>query len=166
MSYNNNFTPFSNAGNGQRGGYNYPQKKPYYNQGGRGYNQMQPPPKKSGATYSKYRKGKFEGLPFVYAWNASKNRGLITCTVKPYHKSLDGKAQVIVTSEKGNNYHPMIAIVKYERSGVEKVIPVLMNERTKVISIDDLGMVITPNGQGFTKSGKRVTGYFGKYTRS
>ncbi len=118
------------------------------------YNQP-PPPKKSGATYTKISKGKFEGFTIVNAWNKSR-KGLVTATVAPYHASGD-----LVTSDKGNEYIKMIASLKYERTGNEKLMPCLMNLKTKVIVLKEISMVITPNGSGRTASGKKATGYFG-----
>lgn len=115
--------------------------------------------KKSGAVYSKIKKGNFEGSTIINAWNVSKSKGLITCTVAPYHKT------AVHTSEKGHEFQTMIAVVKYERSGVEKRMPCTMNLDTKVISLSEIGMCITPNGKGYTKSGKRVTGYFGTFRK-
>lgn len=132
-----------------------------FRQGNNGYGQVpyrqnQQPPKKSGATYSKIKKGNFEGGTIVNAWNTSKNRGLITATVAPYHKS-----EEVVRSEKGHEYQKMMCKVLFTRSGQEKLIPCLMNIKTKVVVLQELGMVITPNGSGVTSSGKRVSGYFG-----
>ncbi|MCQ0113034.1 hypothetical protein [Zhouia amylolytica] len=153
------------AYNGNRGNYNG-------NRGGYNSNQNQRPQyKKSAAKYSQIRNGRFEGLTIVNAYNVSKSKGLIKATVAPYKGSLKGdKVQIVesVNDKTGQikEYIKMIAVVKYERSGVEKVIPCLMNMKTRVIVLDDLQMVITPNGTGQTRRGKTVTGYFGKYTRS
>lgn len=113
------------------------------------------PPKKSGASYSNINKGQFEGGTIVNAWNKSR-KGLITATVAPYKKSAE-----LVTSKKGHEYMKMMCKVTYHSTGNEKLLPVLMNTKTQVIVIEEMGMVITPNGSGHTSSGKKVTGYFG-----
>lgn len=121
--------------------------------------------KKSGAIYSKIAKVKaghenYLGATIVNAWNSSKSRGLITATVSPYKGSKKYKAE-----STGNEYQTMIAKILYHNTGVEMIIPVSMNLKTKVIGIDKLGMCISPNGKGTTSGGKRVTGYFGTFTR-
>lgn len=115
--------------------------------------------KKSGATYTKIAKGNYIGGTIVNAWNVSKNRGLLKCTVAPY------SGTHIYTNSKGQEKQTMIAIVTYANSGVEKKIPCSMNVKTRVIVLDELSMCITPNGSGTTKNGKRVTGYFGTNQR-
>lgn len=127
----------------------------------------QKPPKTSGVTYSVYKKGDHEGMPFVYAWNKSRRRGLIVATVKPYDKTYDEKGNkdiVTVETDSGtNHYYKMIAIVEHKDSMNQRIFPVLMNIKTKVIGLQDIGMCITPNSKGHTASGKAVSGYFGKY---
>lgn len=141
----------------------YPQQQEFYQQPqiyAPTYQAPPQPPKKSGATYTAIRKGNYVGATMVNAWNVSKSKGLITASVGPYNKS-----EELVTSEKGNEYVKMIANVQYRRTGMEKLIPCLMNLKTKVIVLRELGMVITPNGSGRTASGKKVTGYFGTMTK-
>lgn len=120
-----------------------------------------PPPKKSGAKYSNISKGKNAGGTIVNAWNKSKSKGLLTATVAPYDKS----DEIVTAQTSGKEYIKMIAKVKYSNSGVEKIIPCLMNIKTKVIVLSEIGMVITPNGSGHTSSGKKATGYFGTMTK-
>lgn len=115
--------------------------------------------KKSGAKYSKISQGKYKGSTIVNAWNKSRSRGLITAVVAPY------KGSKKYTTDKGKEYQTMIAKILYSNSGVEKIIPCSMNVQTKVIVLSEIGMVITPNGSGQTKSGKNVKGYFGKFSR-
>lgn len=134
----------------------YPQQQAHYAPRPNYVQAPPPPPKRSGAIYTKIRKGKFEGLTIVNAWNKSKGKGLITAKVAPYHKS-----EEIVTSAKGHEYLKMIAEITYTKTGQTRLIPVLMNMKTEVIAIQELGMVITTNGSGTTSSGKRVSGYFG-----
>lgn len=116
--------------------------------------------KRSGATYSKISdtKSKYVGKTIVSAWNVSKQKGLITCTVAPYKGS-----EVFVGKKLGNEYQKMIAKVFYHNSGIEKLIPCNMNTKTRVIGLESIRMCISPNGSGHTSSGKRVTGYFGTY---
>ena len=141
----------------------YPQPQNHYNRPQVYAPQYQPaptPPKKSGATYTAIRKGNFVGATMVNAWNVSRSKGLITASVGPYKKSDE-----LVTSEKGHEYMKMIAVVQFRKTGNEKIIPCLMNMKTKVIVLRELGMVITPNGSGHTSSGKKVSGYFGTMTK-
>ncbi|WP_417443757.1 hypothetical protein [Joostella sp.] len=145
MNYRNNYNRvYSNQNYSNRG---------YSN---RGYQQAPPPPaKKSGATYSIIKKGKYEGGTIVNAWNVSRSKGLIKATVAPYSGTTES------TSQSGNVYQTMIASVFYEKSGVKKLMPCLMNVKTKKIALSEINMVISPNGSGVTSSGKRVSGYFG-----
>lgn len=114
--------------------------------------------KMSGATYSPIKEGNFKGLLIVNAWNKSKGRGMITCTVSPYKGSKN------YTSGSGNEYMTMIANVLFHKSGNEMLIPCSMNIQTKVIGLSKLGMCISPNGHGKTKSGKTAKGYFGRFS--
>lgn len=112
-------------------------------------------PKTTGAKYSKISVGQFKGMTIVNAWNKSKNKGMLTVKVAPYKNSK------VFQNGKGESKQTMIAVVKYENSGVEKIIPCSMNQETQVIALSEIGMVITPNGEGYTSTGKKVTGYFG-----
>ncbi|WAC02506.1 hypothetical protein N7U66_01985 [Lacinutrix neustonica] len=80
--------------------------------------------------------------------------------MSPYHKSKNH-----VESKKGNKFQPMMCTIKYSNSGHEKMFPVLMNINTKVVVLEEVGMVVTPNGKGQTSGLKWATGYFGKFTR-
>lgn len=126
---------------------------------GNGY-QNKPQAKRSGAKYSIIRNGKFEGGTIVNAWNKSRGKGLITAKVAPYKDSKEYTAK-----SSGKTYITMIAEVFYHNTGQKMLIPCSMNKNTKVIVLSDLGMVISPNGNGITSSGKKVTGYFGKFSR-
>ncbi|TPN88838.1 hypothetical protein [Aquimarina algicola] len=132
-----------------------------YNNGYQNQNQQQNA-KKSGAVYKKISKGDFQGKDIINAWNKSRSRGMITATVAPYYNT-DYKKPV--ESESGHRYVKMMAVVTYQSSGQEKKIPCLMNMSTRVVVLQEIGMVISPNGSGHTSSGKKVTGYFGKFTR-
>lgn len=154
-NWKNNNSNYNQYGQGQSyGGYQGP---PQYAQ------PAPPPPKKSGAKYTEIRKGNFEGGTIVNAWNKSA-KGLVTATVAPYHKS-DTLVESSGKTGAVNTYMKMMASVKYHKTGVEKLIPCLMNQKTKVVVLQDLGMVITPNGSGRTASGKSVTGYFGTFQK-
>jgi hypothetical protein len=127
--------------------------------------QAAPQHKRSGAVYSKIKKGNFEGDTIVNAWRVTKN-GLMQATVTPY-AGQGGKGNEIVHSngKSGNTpkeYQKMICKVFNTSMGTSQIYPVLMNLKTQVISISELSLCITPNGSGTTKSGKRVTGYFGR----
>lgn len=118
--------------------------------------------KKSGAKYSTINKqgSQYQGKTIVNAWNFSKSRGLITAVVSPYENS-----KIYTGKKNGNTYQTMIAKVFYHNSGVEKIIACSMNQKTKVIGLQEIGMCISPNGSGRTKSGKKVTGYFGTFNK-
>jgi hypothetical protein len=132
----------------------------YNNNNNNNNNNNSPQYKKSGVVYSVIKNGNFVGLTCVNAWKSSQ-MGMITCSVMPYHAS----NEIVENSNGNNSYIKMIARVSYP-SGVEKVIPCLMNEKTHVITLSDIGMCISPNGQGVTKNGKTAKGYFGTFTRS
>lgn len=116
--------------------------------------------KKSGAVYTVMQKGNYKGKTIVNAWNVSKSRGMIKATVYPYHGTK------LYTPTTGKQKQTMMCDVFYVNSGVTVREPVSMDVKTKVIVIPKLGMCISPNGSGTTKGGKRVSGYFGKFTRN
>ncbi|MDQ8014468.1 MAG: hypothetical protein REI96_18615 [Flavobacterium nitrogenifigens] len=125
--------------------------------------------KKSGAVYSRIRNGNFEGDTIVNAWRATK-MGLMKATVTPY-AGANGKGREIVNSQgkSGNQdkeYQKMICTIQNTSLGTSQTYHVLMNLKTQVIVIQELGLCITPNGSGVTRKGKRVTGYFGKNFKS
>lgn len=140
---------YNNSRRGYSGGYNS------------NHQNNQQPVKKSGATYSKISKGNFVGSTIVNAWNKSRSRGLITCTVAPYKGSKTYKADT-----SGEKYQTMMAEIFYHNTGQKILEPCSMNIKTKRIVLKSLGMVITPNGKGRTSSGKLVSGYFGTFTQS
>lgn len=113
--------------------------------------------KKSGAVYSKIRKGKMEGLTCCNAWRKTK-LGLMTASIMPYSDEL-------IEGSRDNQYIKMLAEVTNRSLGTTQKYTCLMNIKTQVITIKELGLVITPNGQGRTSSGKIVRGYFGKFTK-
>lgn len=125
--------------------------------------------KKSGATYSKIKNGDFEGHTIVNAWRTTK-MGLMTAKVTPYAgKDKAGLKIVESVNEKTGlvkEYAKMICTITNTSAGTSQTFHVLMNLKTKVISIPELSLCITPNGNGTTRSGKRVSGYFGKNFKS
>ena len=144
---------------------NYPQQQPRQQQWqGAPYKQPYNQPqqqiiKRSGATYTKMRKGKHEGLDCVNAWKAGKN-GMLTASAFP----VDGV--IHVGKDKGHEFMRYVVTVTNASMGTNSTYWCLMRLDTKKINISELGLVITPNGSGFTKSGKRVTGFFGKNFKS
>lgn len=147
--------------NNNRGNYNQGYQNNQYPQ----QNQQQPVYKRSGAVYSRIRNGNFEGNIIVNAWRATR-MGLMKATVTPY-SGQNGKGLEIVNSagKSGNQdkeYQKMICVIQNTSLGTNQTYHVLMNIKTQVIVIQELGLCITPNGSGTTKSGKRVTGYFGR----
>lgn len=144
MTYNNNRT-YSFSNHQQHNQFNAP-----YNPNYGGFNNNQPRFKKSGAKYGIIKKGQFEDLPIVNAWMKTR-QGLVTIKVAPYHKTKSHD------SGNGNAFFSMIAEIRYP-SGHTKLVPVLMNRSNKKIPIPNENLLITPNGGGVTKSGKRVTG--------
>lgn len=110
--------------------------------------------KKSGAVYSRIKKGKNEGGYSVNAWRKTKN-GLVTAACFPVdgveHKSEQGKIAL----------RYVVEIVNRDM-GTTQTYWSLMSKDSRKIFIKELGLVISPNGNGMTASGRRVTGYFGK----
>lgn len=158
--YNNNFNQggYFRENRNNRGYYNYPQQQ-----------QPQQQFKRSGAVYSTIRNGAFAGHTIVNAWKVTKN-GILTAKVAPYSGTKEqGLKTVLSNGSSGNTpkeYQKMICTITNKTMGTSQIYPVLMNLQTKVIVIQDLGMCITPNGSGQTRSGKRVTGYFGRNYRT
>lgn len=130
----------------------------------------EPYTKKSGAVYSTIRNknggnSAFEGEIIVNAWRVT-SAGLMKAVCAPYSGE-NGKGRDIVESngKSGNTpkeYQKMLCTVTNSSIGTSQIYHVLMNVKTKVIVISELSLCITPNGNGVTKSGKRVTGYFGR----
>lgn len=148
-----NFYPVQNQGQGSNNNSNA--QKPIY--------------KRSGAVYSKIRNGNFEGNIIVNAWRATK-LGLMQATVTPYAGQGNKGLEIVNSSGKSGNqdkeYQKMICTIKNTTVGTNTTYHVLMNVKTQVIVIQELGLCITPNGSGTTRNGKRVTGYFGKNYKS
>lgn len=151
MNYNNNYN-----GNRQFNGGGYQQRQ--YNGGGYqqhqynggGYQQPQQRFKKSGAKYSMIKKGNHEGAIIVNAWMKSR-QGLLKITCAPYNGTHE------VKSQNGNTFLTYIASLDYG-NGNTRILPCLYNVGNKKITLSAVNLLITPNGGGFTRSGKRVTG--------
>lgn len=140
--------------NYNRGGYNGGNNNGKYNNGG-GYNgNNQQNYKKSGAVYSKIKSGKNEGAYCVNAWRKTRN-GLMKASAFPA-----GDKQY--ESGKGNAFMRYAVEISNADAGTHQTYWALMSLATQMIYIKELGLVISPNGSGYTKSGKRVYGYFGK----
>lgn len=144
----------------------YPQPQRYYTRpqnfyGSHNANER-PRYKRSGAKFTPIRKGKYEGCPypFVNAWRVTKRGGLVTASGGPINGAVEHKAKT-----SGKHYVPyLITIVNRATGGMQKYTCLYCVE-TKKIVIKELGWVISPNGSGVTRSGKSVTGYFGRNTR-
>ncbi|MDE5537116.1 hypothetical protein KRE42_08525 [Elizabethkingia meningoseptica] len=156
-NYNNNYRPAGNWNNYQQRGSGAPYSR-NYSRNGYGNSQNRTQYKKSGATYTRIKKGKGEGLMAVNAWRKTKF-GVMTANAMPYH------AGDVSTSQRGNDYIKYIVTVTNMSFGIQQVYTCLMNVKSQVIVISELGLCITPNGSGRTASGKNVRGYFGKFTR-
>ncbi|BFM44936.1 hypothetical protein CFS9_35770 [Flavobacterium sp. CFS9] len=130
--------------------------------------QQQQTYKKSGAVYSRIRNGNFEGNTIVNAWRKTR-LGLMKATVAPYAGQGNKGLEIVNSQGKSGNqekeYQKMICTITNDTVGSNQTYHVLMNVKTQVIVIKELGLCITPNGSGVTKSGKRVTGYFGRNYR-
>jgi len=163
--YNNN--GYNNNRNNNNNGYNnngYNNNR--YNNNGYNNNgnnrSNQPPVKRSGAVYTVIKKGNFEGNTIVNAWRSTK-LGIMTAVVAPY--AGEGKRGLEIVNSEKNEYQKMICTITNKTLGTSQIYPVLMNLKTKTIVISELGLVISQNGSGVTSKGKRVTGYFGRFTR-
>ncbi|MEN2434962.1 hypothetical protein AAH994_06080 [Weeksellaceae bacterium A-14] len=113
--------------------------------------------KKSGASFSKITKGANEGLYFVSAWKKTR-AGMVKATATP----LSNKS---TESARGNQYIPYLVTCIHMGTLQATKYNGIMNIQTRVLVISDLGMCITPNGSGKTKSGTMAKGYFGKFTK-
>ncbi|MGA9213421.1 hypothetical protein [Kaistella sp.] len=144
-SYNQGF---QKQNNGYPNGGNF--------QGNGGYKgRPQTDVKKSGAVYTRMKKGKFEGQMCVNAWRKTKN-GLQTASAFP----VDGVEHIGAESKK--TFVRMAVEVANKELGISQTYWCLMQKESQKIFIKELGLVISPNGNGVTSSGKRVKGFFGK----
>jgi len=126
-----------------------------YNNNNNYKNNQQQQYKKSGASYTKIRKGGSEGFYHVNAWKSSK-QGLITASCFP----LSAKDEVPKIHKSDRNDFITYVITIKQGINVNTYFS-LMNLTSRKIYIKELGWIISPNGSGVTRSGKKVTGYFG-----
>lgn len=111
--------------------------------------------KKSCASFTPITKGLSKGAFAVNAFKKTKY-GVIKATAFPATTKTS-------ESDKGNEfmgYHVNITDMNTLQTTKYRGI---MNINTKVLVISDLGMCITPNGSGRTRTGKLLKGYFGTY---
>lgn len=147
MAYNK-YNSYKKSGYGSGSGYGQNNQN--------GYSGNRPVTKKSGAEYTRIKKGKNEGQMAVNAWRKTRF-GIQTASAMPV-----GGGQVH-ESQKGNEFIRYAVEVANKTLGTSQTYWCLMNTKTQMIVIKELGLVISPNGRGVTGSGKRVTGYFGKF---
>lgn len=183
MSNNNGYNQ-PNYGNGShnnwspnRNGQNNNFNQPHYGNGSNsnwqgnrnGNNNNGQIFKRSGAVYTiiSNKNGghsKFEGNTIVNAWRSTKF-GLMRAVVAPYAGEGKKGLEVVNSMGKSGNehkeYQKMLCTITNATMGTHQIYPVLMNVKTKVIVIKELSLCITPNGNGVTRKGKRVSGYFG-----
>lgn len=128
-----------------------PQQPQYYQQ------QNAPKPKRSGAKYTEIRNGKAAGtgLMAINAWRVTK-MGLQRAKCFPVD------AGTVHTSQKGRESVRYAVEISNDTLGTSQTYWCLMSLDTKKIFIDELGLVISPNGSGMTASGKHATGFFGR----
>lgn len=142
-SYNGNYQRKSYGNNREM----YPQNNGYQKRN-------ENPAKKSGATYSRIKQGRFEGATAVVAWRKTRF-GLQTCKCFPW-------SDVVHQSESGKKFMKYSAEVSNPATGTTQSFRVLYNMDSKTIVIRELNLIISPNGQGKTASGKTARGYFGR----
>ncbi|MCT3653652.1 hypothetical protein CMU40_18440 [Elizabethkingia anophelis] len=150
MAWSKNYKTAGQWSTNQRSGAPYRSNAYSNNQGG-----SREQFKKSGAEYSRIKKGKHEGLTCVNAWRKTRF-GLVTASAFP----VDG---VIHTSNKGVESMRYVVTVVNRAFGTTQTYWCMMGVKSQVIGIPEIGLCITPNGRGRTASGKTVTGYFGKF---
>lgn len=116
--------------------------------------------KKSGAKYTNITKGKFAnlGLPAVNAWRKTK-AGIMEAKAFPIADK-DGVYEH--TSQTGRKSVRYVVEISNATTGTHNVFYSIMNLDSRKIYIDELGLVISPNGSGVTGTGKSVSGFFGK----
>lgn len=176
MAYNNNNRNmgYYPAGRPQEYGYspfqgnsnNYGNRS-YGGNGGYNNRQQKQDVKRSGAVYTKINTGgNKDGLFQVNAWRKTKY-GLMTASCTPYEDyDSNGNAQGVTIHKGKEKGHEFIRYrVQLTMNGQVQKFYTLMRLDTKVINIPELSLCITPNGSGYTSSGKRVSGYFGSNFR-
>jgi len=103
--------------------------------------------KHSGATKGTDKNGK----QYYRGWNFSKRRGMLTVFVTSFKSSGEH------TAANGNVYTNLMAKVKYNDSGVEKIMGALLSHKSGRVIIPELGMVLNADAPN--------KGYFGSFTR-
>ncbi|WP_407477880.1 hypothetical protein [Elizabethkingia anophelis] len=145
----------------------FPQRKQYYGEGSYApftsrynevRNQQQRGFKRSGASYTKIKKGKNVGQWAINAFRRTRN-GFMTASAMP----VDG---VVHTSERGNEFMRYVVNVVDHSTGQISTFWTLMTVKTQVLVIKELGLCISPNGSGTTRKGRKVRGYFGRFTKN
>lgn len=113
--------------------------------------------KKSGAKYTIIKEGKAQGLnlPAIHAWRLTKF-GVQVAKAFPFNA---GTTHVSDTGRESVTY---MVEISNEAMGTSQKYPCIMSLDTRKIFIEELGLVISPNGSGQTRTGKHVTGYFGR----
>ena len=147
QNYNNGFNPpFRN----NQGYNNQPQPQQQY--------------KSSGAKYTKIKSdGPKDGYYHVAAWRMTK-QGLMKATAMPLQSySESGKPLGVIEHVGEQKGHTHIRYKVEIVCGAQYTkFYTTMRLDTRMLVIRELGLVISPNGNGVTRSGKRVTGYFGR----
>ena len=153
MAYNNkNYQGgYNQQGYGQQRQGGYQQQQPRYQQA------PPPAPKRSAAKYTVMVKGKNAGLECVNGFKAGK-QGMLIFSAFP----VDGREH---TSQTGNVFLRYVVTVVHKGTGTTSTYWCLMSKRTRKISIKELSLVISPNGNGHTASGKAVTGTICRNTK-
>lgn len=144
---------YNNSNYNKGGNNNYPRQQ---------NNQNAPQYKKSGATYTKIKEGMKAGFFHVSAWRATK-QGLMTASCFPQLEYSSDKPTGVKTFTGEQNGNSFIKyVVTISMNGMTQKYYALMPLQSRKIYIKELNLIISPNGQGMTKSGKKVRGYFGK----
>jgi len=128
-----------------------------YNCQNKGNWQPQQQYKRSGATYSKIRKGDKEGLLHIAAWRLVKD-GMITASCFPI-KSKEGGYEI----EGKNGKWYINYVIELKKSTDVNVVTHfgLLETSSSKLYIPKLNWIISKNGNGKTRSGANVSGYFG-----
>lgn len=105
----------------------------------RAYQGRRPQKKHSGAKEGQTKKGKL----YVYAWNYSRDRGLIKI------KAFENKKTTFSTSERGNEFATLMFEIFYTKTGNKLLEIAPYNLTTGKVFLEQLGIVIStkaPNG--------------------
>lgn len=111
--------------------------------------------KRSACTISVIKKGKSEGLIAINAWRATKN-GLVTLKAFEHNESTEGKTST------NKEYIVLMCEIVNADAGSRSVVPGFYYPNEKKLRISSMNLVASANGSGKTKTGKYVTGFFGK----